>query len=251
MRIIRVPLKAEKWQVDILHRRMNLCSSIYNRLADEYERTYHRMTQDIEYIVARNTIDEAYNGQDDKLEAAKKKPAYRAAVRAQSKMYKKYGFSSYHFVDRAIEVAGDYKEILPTRVAHYTIGLPLWDSFHNYLIGRSSSLKRKATGSQQSVISDGRSGIRLIDDTGKARRGGVDVDQPLFVVYGRGKGKRALKLPVRIDPRNDYMRRYLACPMRWISITRCVDRKGRDSVVALILIDDSAVSEQKDDNTSV
>ena len=65
-------------------------------------------------------------------------------------------------------------------MAHYTIGQPLWDSFHSYLIGRSNSLKRRPTGSQQSLISDGRSGIRLIDETGKAQRGGVSIDRHTY-----------------------------------------------------------------------
>ena len=243
MRIISVPLKAEKWQVDIAYKRMNLCGSLYNRLADEYEKKYRAMSQEMEYIVARNTINEIYALPEGKRDARKDKTSYRSALRTQSQIYEKYCFSEYYFVERAIEVAAEYKPLIPSRVAHYTIGRPLWRSFHGYLLGKTSRFKRKSLGSQTYLMSDGRSGIRLIGEDGMARRNGIDTTQRYYVAVGRQKGKRILRIMTNIDPEDEYLAHYLRFPMRWISVNRHTGHGGKEGLIAKILVDDELRSE--------
>lgn len=240
MKVITIPLKPEKWQTDILYRRMNLCASLYNRLADEFEAGYRHMKQEIEYRVAINTINEIYMLPVHEQERQKKTRTYRAAVEDQTAIHRKYHFSAYSFNDRTIALAAEYRDLLPSRVATYTIARPLWKSFHNYLYNRVTRLKRKSKDMQTSLTSDGRSGIRLIDETGVAQRGGVDIHQKLYVIYGRSTGKRVLKIPVKIDPKDTYREKYLRYPMRWISIAKFVDHRGRNGLIARVLVDDEA-----------
>ena len=241
MRVITVPLKPEKWQTDLMYKRMNLCGSLYNRLADEKERAYHRLLEDIEYRVAINTINSIYELPENDREKQKRTPAYKYAIKTQAKKHQEYGFTAYSFMGRAMEMASDeqYKKIIPTRVASYTIGKPLWISFSRYIFHRSVGIKRKALGEQSSVTSDGRSGIRLLYEKGGAQRNGVDTHEQLYIQYGKSTGKRILRIPVNVNGNDKYFEKYLAYPMQRISIVKYKTKSGKDGLIAKILVDDS------------
>lgn len=236
-RILSIPLITERWQEDRLQARMNLCHSLYNAELAEAERHLKEMRADPREQQFRSVIREVYAMPAEERAAAKATPVYREAVQIQGELYRTYGFSSYSFCNRAIELAKPYREILPSRVAHFTVGLPLWTMFHQVLIGRRNSLAYKKQGQLRDLRSDGRSGIRLIDDRGRGHREGICLTSgendgedmasiaQYYVLFGKRTGRRVLQLPLKIDPDDRYMREALHNPMRTISIVAKPDGK--------------------------
>ena len=244
-RVVTVPLQAERWQVDLIQKRMNLCVSIYNRMADELEDRYLSMLRSEDYRAAEAAIAYAYSFTGAEREAAKQAPAYVQAVGVQNQLLRAYGFTGHSCRCRAIEIADEYRPILPTRVASYTIGSPLWTAWHGVLIGRQTSVKRKRKGEIRALTSDGRSGIRLLDANLVNRRAGIDLsgEEPLitsdpcaYIVFGRESKKRSLRMPLRISRRDAYTIEVLQRPIRRLSIVRRDDPQGHPALFASLLV---------------
>ena len=250
VRNITIPLKTEPWQRDLLGRRMELCRSLYNAELNEVAHRYHAMQHDPAYQAVRHVIDETYALPAAERQHTKESPAYRQAMQQQSILFRTYGLTPYTIHDRAIEMAKPYAAILPSRVAHFTIGIPLWQATHGVLLGTQPGFCYKRVGDIRVLMSDGRSGIRLLGPNGRGCRDGIVLNLPSsgeeedtennaqwkhssagpatpVVVYGKGKGRRAIRLPLILDPADTYMSEALARPFRIIRLLRR-PHHGRD-----------------------
>ena len=254
MRMITIPLITQPWERDVLYKRMELCRSLYNAELGRVEHRYHAMQHDARYRHYRDVIDSVYE-QDAKSRAkAKQAPEYKAATRLQNDLFKEYGFTSYTFHSRAIEISRPYKELLPTRVAHFTIGIPMWQAVHGILLGDQTGFCYKSPGDVHTLSSDGRSGIRLLTPEGRSARDGVDIrgleqagfiidewthahrDVPLSVAYSKGKGRRGIRLALRLDLRDDYIVSALRQPLHVLRIVR-KEHHGKDRYFVQLTID--------------
>ena len=246
--MITIPLKTETWQRDVLSKRMELVRSLQNVMVGEGMRRYHRMLEDDQYLRYREVVDEVYGHRSYRvIEREKESEAYQAALTDQREVLRRYGFTQMSFSDRAIELSKPYKALLPSRVANYSIGRPVWNSFHDMIINGTRGGRRRRRGEVYSLSSDGRSGIRLIDDAGKALREGISLTQDvsrggrvtpqLYCVYGKTSGDHVLRLPLKIDPSDEYLIGYLRRPLHMVSIHRQVQH-GHDKYYALLMVED-------------
>ena len=250
VRVITIPLITEPWQRDLLRRRMELCRSLYNAEQNRLERRYHSMQRDKRYQRSKSSIDAVYAMKPAQRAQAKETEGYRRALALQREVYGAYGFTAYTVHDRAILAARDHASILPSRVAHYTIGIPLWQAMHGILVGAQTGFRYKRRGDIHSLSSDGRSGIRLLGPAGtnaregidltewseKARRGEAPKDSGCRVIYGKGKGKRAICLPLKISPKDTYLIDTLRNPIRNIRILRRTQDR-RDCYCVQLMVD--------------
>ncbi|MBQ7678867.1 MAG: hypothetical protein IJT34_03350, partial [Butyrivibrio sp.] len=120
--------------------------------------------------------------------------------------------------------------------------------------GTQTGFCYKREGDIRVLVSDGRSGIRLLGPNGRGCRDGINLcsphpegdtetgaqqSAPLFipsVVYGKGKGRRAIRLPLILDPADTYMIEALARPFRIIRILRR-NHHGRDRYDLQLTVD--------------
>lgn len=241
--VLSIPIKAQPWQVDLMQKRMNLCCSVYNRLADELEQKYAELAQGERYAETVAIIRAAYTLSGEEREAAKKKQKYEHAVRARNRILLNNGITAYGCKSRAIEIADEYKPILPTRVAHFSIGEPLWTAWHKYLIGQQTSVKRKKSGDIRTLTADGRSGIRILDAQLRTKRDGIDLSDPsekAYIIFGKQTGKRVLLMPLVVSPKDLYLIEMLRYPLRRVHIVMKRDKHDKPCLWANLLIDTAA-----------
>ena len=235
LKTLRIPLKGERWQRDLITKRMELCRSIYNAELDNSYRRYNEMVADPRYAGPRSVIDEVYTHKGEERDRAKDTPEYKKAIKEQGALYREYGFTGYSFNERAIAASKQYSNVLPTRVAHFTVGMPLWRAWQQYLTGRRRGIAYRAHGNWNILTSDGRSGIRLVGPDNKAVRDGIVLTGSrgavtregtvydafhLYVVYGRTTGRRVLRLPLYVPKKDPYTIEGLSRPMHTISVVR-------------------------------
>ena len=78
--VITIPLKTEKWQEDVLYKRMEACRNVYNTMLTERLKTYNKVISSDEYKNCIETIYSAYRADDEKeKKRIRKSPEYKAA----------------------------------------------------------------------------------------------------------------------------------------------------------------------------
>ena len=250
MRRISVPLETQIWERDLLYKRMELCRVLYNRQLNEAEHSYRALMADPQYRDSRRVIDAAYAERGERREEAKRSADYREAIRVQSQLMHDYGLTAFSAHMRSVELAREYKGLLPSRVAHFTIGSSMWHAVHSVMLGLQTGFCYKSKGDLKTLSSDGRSGIRLLGPDGYSIRDGVDIDELpemnaddwtrehgalLSVVYGKGKGRRGIRLPLLLKE-DERMRKALASPLHVIQIRR-KEIHGRDRYFMDIIVE--------------
>lgn len=195
--VITLPLRTEKWQEDIIEKRFNLCRNVYNAMLGYERKKYHKMTLLPEYIASKEVIKEAYKkGERDKNGKIKKTPELKEALEVRNDLYKEYGFSEYSFMNDCTQFYQIFKQNISSTIAKRSIAAPMWAAFDDLLFGEGKDVRFKGKGYFNSVATDCKSGIRVIDEQDKTLftwDGGK-----IFVSYGTTKGK-VLKLPIIID----------------------------------------------------
>ena len=199
MSVVTMTLKVEPWQADILNKRMELCRLVYNSLLKKKLAVIHDLEADPIYRSARDGIREnfmkkVYNESNPNFikkydetdfstvaEAGISAPADTDALLKKNRkvcdaMLKEAGISKYAVISDAIDEAGLYPENLSSNMVIYSVATPLWAALDAYLRDASADPRPKEQGSVRSLASDGKSGIRIVDDSGHTLRskiGGV------------------------------------------------------------------------------
>ena len=184
------------------------------------------------------------------MEAEKRKPAYRAALQAQRVLLRDYELTARSFNERAIKAAKEYSNLIPSRVAHFTLGPALYRAVHNHMMHAGWGLKFKKENELRTLSSDGRSGIRLLGPYGTTVRQGFNLRRSaaaeggfegkrlsvsLSVIYGTASGK-TVRMPLKIDPKDDYLIDGLHHPIHIIRIIRRTEH-GHDKFYAQLLVE--------------
>ena len=167
MSVITIPLKVEPWQADILNKRMELCRLVYNSLLKKKLRVMSELESNSAYNAALQEINRVYQISDEKLrESEMKANSFQEARNISSSMLKKAGISEYAFITDTMSEAKTYSNNIGTGMVARSIAKPLWASFDNYLYGDGFEIVEKKPGMLNSLASDGKSSIRLVDADG-------------------------------------------------------------------------------------
>lgn len=219
MSVVTLPIKVtDKWQYDLLDKRFELSRKVYNNMLRYEIKQYNNMLHDKRYRESKKIIDSIYREHKEDLADAKKSKEFKEARKTCTELLKEYGFSSFSFCAKAIEFAHIYKEHISTACASRSIGMPMWAAFDKKLFGNGKKVHFKSYGDLKSIASDGRSGIRIVNEKGKTLKSGIS-DAPMYVLFGVNKGK-ILKLRVVIPKNDTYKMEMVERNIKVVRITR-------------------------------
>ena len=164
MSVVTVPLITEKWQEDVLQKRFELCRKIYNNMLHYEIKQLNNALHDKRYVEAKKIINEVYKI-DDELEkkSRKKSPEYKQAVKDSNDVLKEYGLTKFGFIGQVAKFREVYRQNIPSVVASISIATPMWGAMEKFLFGNGNKLHYKKFNTWNSMASDGKSGIRMID----------------------------------------------------------------------------------------
>jgi hypothetical protein len=216
MSVVTIPLKTEKWQSDLLAKRFEICRQIYNAMLGYELKKLHKMEREPEYKHAQEVIVNAYKT----MEAAerKKDADFKTAVETKREMMKQYRFSKQRFIGDTTSFYKHFSASIPSIVAGCSIAPPMWAAFEDYFYGAGRQIKFKRKGDWNSMVSDARSGIRIVDEDGTTIRGNAD-GRKLYCVCGSNKAK-TVKMPLKLDKNDLYKQEMLEKPYKQVRIVK-------------------------------
>lgn len=231
--VVTLPLKPEKWQMDLLDKRFSAVARVYNACVNKTVKQYQKMIHDPRYREQMQIIKawrdaeiekarEASDADTAKKTKAKKKKKTSAkpdfiqdAYKIINDLRKEYDLTEYgmnHIVTAAYQI---YKCHIPSVVAGLSIAKTLWSAWDDFLFEHNGDhvrydqngiriyqgeIHHKPVSQWRSVASDNLSGIRLVDADHNSLECG-DPTQPMFVYFGVPKNTK-MYIPI-IMPKND------------------------------------------------
>lgn len=210
--VLTLPLKTEKWQEDIINKRLELQRQVYNAMLGFKLKQLEKLKQNPEYIEAMNSLREY--AQNDKKGCKE----YKEAGKKRNTLLREYGFSEFDFVSNSLKFAKYFSENIGSKVAAYSIGKPMWQAFDKMLFGIGDMVHFKCKDSVNSVVSDGKSAIKIIDEK-NIRIDQYTNEEKIFVEYGT-RGNKILKLPIKFNLDNTYELDMLSLPIKQVRILR-------------------------------
>lgn len=201
--VVTIPLKTEKWQEDKLNSRMDMCRRVYNNLLHDLLKEYKKMQREKEYIESRDIIFKYYKIEDEKEKKKyKSSDEYKNAAKVNQELIKRNNFTEFGFISLAMQYSKVYEENISTNVAALSIAKPLWAAFEKMMYGNGKIVHFKRENEINSMASNGKSGIRILDEDGKTVTK-WDGKGKLYCIAGTTKGK-VLKMPLKIDRKDLY-----------------------------------------------
>lgn len=210
MIVLTLPLHVRPWEADVLTKRFRVCGSIYNAMLGHLLKVYDSLCQNPEYAATKELTDLVRKNDNsaearEKAKEIKKTPKYKAAVKLQMQMNKDAGFTEFGFIALVAQFRDHFKDIIPSNLAAKSIASPMWSAFEKLLYKDGKNCKFKRSTDFSSVATDGKSGIRIVDELGNtARKIEPDPGRKYSVLVSSKKGKQ-LCLPIVIDRKDRYV----------------------------------------------
>lgn len=223
--VLTLPLKLEPWQYDRLNRKMNTACKIYNTMLKKRWKLYLEMTNRKDWKDASEIIKIERRKAEEKKkqespdaskkkkkgeEKAEKTPELIAAYEVHNQLMKDYGFSKYGLQSESIQYASHYSAVIPSTMAQMSIGKRMWSAFDDVFFGTGDEVSFKRWHQFNSLSTDGKSGMRLIQD---------ENDRPYILVSNRSAQAKPLKLYFDY-PKDLYGQTLFACPIKVITLVR-------------------------------
>jgi hypothetical protein len=195
-----------------------------------------------EYKQAQEVITNAYKT----MEVAERKndEHFKAAIETKKEFMKQNRFSKQGFVGDTTRFYKHFSNTIPSVVAGCSIAPPMWAAFDDYFYGNGRKIKFKCKGDWKSMVSDGKSGIRIVDEWGETVRGNAN-GRKLYCICGTTKGKVA-KMPLKIGKNDYYKLEMLEKPYKQIRITN-KEVRGKLKWYVQIVVDSAPVAKYDND----
>ena len=216
---VSIPLKTEKWQEDVLFRRFEVCRNIYNAMLGYELKQYRKLMALNKYKESINVITSAYKVDTEKeKKKIKASEEYKKAAQTQKELLREFGFSEFQFYAAAIKHSEHFRGIIPTALAPRSIGAPMWRAFEKLLFGNGETVHFKKYDTWNSIVTDGRSGIRIVSENNKTIKK-MDSSKKYYCLYSVKQGK-SLKMPLKIDKKDLYLLEMAERDIHTVRITR-------------------------------
>lgn len=245
MSVVSIPLKTEAWQNDVIFKRFEMCRKIYNVMLKYELKQYRKMKNTKEYSDSLKTIYDTYKLSEKEKKVAKKSDEYKKATETQKHLMREYGFSEFQFRAEAIRRASYYKENIPTTSASTSIGVTMWSAFEKLFFNNGKAVHYKKFDSWQSIMSDGKSGIRLVGDEGKTLKHGIS--EQMYLLFGV-RPYKVLKMPLKVDKKDIYKLEMLDRDIKVMRITRKLVKGNYKYYVQFTVVGAPAISYKADGN---
>ena len=198
---LTLPLKIEKWQADRLEKRLEIARQIYNTLLRFELKKLRQMEAGEEYIEIQKQLKETI----DKNERGK-------LIKQLEKIRSKAGFSKNDrsFKDDMKDFYKHFQDNIGSSVAVHGIASQVWSAFDKYFHGNGKTVHFKKRGELSSVKGG----------SYHNKSGGTEI---MFRgTYIEWKG---LKLPIKLNPNNDYESEML---QKRVKYCRIIKKPGRN-----------------------
>lgn len=254
---ITIPLKTEIWQEDVLSSRFNVCRDLYNAMLGDKLRALEKMKSQPEYLDADEVIKTVQECKDaSERKKLKEELGYKEAFETKRRLHMEYGFTDFGFRKIATNYRSIYADIIPTMLMQLSIAVPMWSAFDKLLNGRGESFKRgfgddsgrartvhfKKRDGIRSLVTDGKSGIRVLDECDKTAKK-LLAGHPYHIQVSSKKGK-TLNIPLKFPKNNLFLQDMLGRDIKQVRIARKMVR-GRYKY-DLILCVDGKPAEKRD-----
>lgn len=220
MSVVQLPLKTEKWQEDILEKRFEAYRETYNVLLARMKKELGKLQHDPQYIESKAVILSAYNeglSEKEKKEI-KQSEEYKKAQKKQQEMLREKGFSEFGIRNIATEYYKYYHMHIPSGTVSRSITQPMWAAFEKLLYGNGKNVYFKRRGDFRRIASDGRSGLRILDEDGKTTFSG-EGKESLYVSFGV-RGCKVLKMRIVVPKKDNYKAAMIRRTWKVVSIIR-------------------------------
>ena len=132
--VVTIPLITEKWQEDILTKRMECCRNIYNVMLGKKLKDLRRVERDPLYKESLAEIKRVYSIENEKEKAkAKKEQSFKDACDTKNRLLREAGFSEFDLIALAQEEAKYFPQNVSSTMAAMSIAKPMWAAFNSYL----------------------------------------------------------------------------------------------------------------------
>ena len=239
MSVVTLPLKTEPWQADRLTKLMENCRAIYNVVLGQAWREYCKVIADPEYAAAaavygefkkaceeenkaENKAGKKSGSNGDKKAPKKKPPEVVAALDTMNRMRAEKNLTEYGIGNMVTYHRQHYSTSVSSMVANRSIAAPIWAALHKVIFDDGKEVHFKGKGELESVASDGKSGIRLVDADGETLFCGTPF-APMFLAVSSRGGKK-MQIPVAVPKNDAYKVRMTA---RKFSVVRIVKKTVR------------------------
>ena len=238
MSVVKIPLKTEKWQEDLINKRMELARKIYNAMVRYFNNQYNKMCADDDYKSAMSVLKKYYDIKDKKEKAKYKKSAeYKKAQEDLKTIRDKYDFGWTYSEHALYPICRErflmmYEPHLSGIIHRKSICAPLYSAYNKLLFDNGKKVYLKnyndANYGLNSLASDGASIIKLtqkeIKKDGKAKyinikEQGKSCPKPYLTFGIEGKIKTA-HIPLIIKKNDFFKKEMLDKEIREIRVVR-------------------------------
>lgn len=160
--ILELPLKTQKYQEDVLDKRLEICRRIYNQLVAKTKKQHQEMVKTSRYRTIKEELEriQAEKSAEDKISKRRSKRE-KELYQMLNDLYKEYGFTDFSMRSAAGKQREPFKKNIDSSSAQ-KIGVRLWTSWEKYLYGNGENVYFCKYGNYNSVEgATNTSGIRF------------------------------------------------------------------------------------------
>lgn len=196
---LTLPLRLERWQEDRLAKRFRIAGQIYNTLLGYELKRYRQLCQTKAYRAVQSSLSEQFKAN------AKGSKEYKALCNQRTKMLNDAGFTEYGFIADIKRFYKHFSDNIGSSVAYHCIASQVWTAFEKMLYGNGKQVHFKKKDDMDSLKGG--------SVTGKS--GGVEIMFKGDYIEWKG-----LRMPLKLDPRNDYEQQMLTYRVKYVRILR-------------------------------
>lgn len=223
--VLTLPLHLEKWQEDRLAKRFEIARKIYNALLGAELKKLRRLEQTPKYRAIKKDLAALYGDKE------KNADRIRALYKKRNKLSKDNSFTEYGFTVDAKLYYKHFRTNIGSCVAVHCIAPQVWSAFEKYLFGNGKRIHFKRPGE-----------IYSLRGYSSKTSSGVEI-----IYRGDHIEWNKLRLPLKLDPGNQYEEEMLTNRVKYVRILRRPG-KNRDHWYAQLTLE-GLPSIKRDDET--
>lgn len=222
--VLELPLQTEKWQIEELNKRLEVCRKMYNSMLTKELKKYREMIKTREWREIQKALYEEYGEQEqDKEDSGEKKKKHAKSKKcielekSRNEIIRNNGFSEYDFYSRVADFNA-WNALVSSNTAINSVAAPMWSAFERLLYKNGNMVHFKKKDGISSMASDNKSGIRLKQD---------EAGRYYILLSNRRYTKKVVCLFIKSKSLNLYEREMLDARCKGVRIIR-KEIKGKD-----------------------
>jgi hypothetical protein len=191
--IVEFPLSVEKYQADIIDKRLEIARRIYNQMLKKYKNIYKQMIQTKAY---RNIISNLGIERKKRISEDKKTTAEKQLYKQLNDLYKHYGFTEFGMISMSYLQRKPYEKNITAAIAS-KIAQRLWSAWNRFLFMDGDDIHYAKYGEFNSVESNSPQQSILLKTNYESKNKSWKGEKTVIIWSG-------LELPVGINQKKPY-----------------------------------------------